>query len=171
MSSILILYFIDTTELVTLKQTYTEERIVAGICVIDNYDDLMQSMEDPLKPQILAEIDKRVVSWFSFTDGIIKKFERDKYLFIFEQKYMKEFEENKFDILDSVKEINIGNKLPVTLSLGFGLNGGTLAENLRYAAASIDLALGRGGDQAVLKNGENFSFFGGKSGNWKRGRK
>ena len=163
MSSILILYFIDTTELVTLKQTYTEERIVAGICVIDNYDDLMQSMEDPLKPQILAEIDKRVVSWFSFTDGIIKKFERDKYLFIFEQKYMKEFEENKFDILDSVKEINIGNKLPVTLSLGFGLNGGTLAENLRYAAASIDLALGRGGDQAVLKNGENFSFFGGKS--------
>jgi len=162
-SCILILYFIDNTELVNLKQTYADESIVAGICVIDNYDDLMQSMEDPLKPQILAEIDKRVVKWISFTNGIIKKYERDKYLFIFEQKYMKELEEKKFEILDSVKEINIGNKLPVTLSIGFGLNGGTLAENLGFAAASIDLALGRGGDQVVLKNGENFSFFGGKS--------
>ncbi|HOL91391.1 MAG TPA: DHH family phosphoesterase [Clostridiales bacterium] len=162
-SCILILYFIDNTELVNLKQTYADERIVAGICVIDNYEDLMQSMEDPLKPQILAEIDKRVVKWISFTNGIIKKYERDRYLFIFEQKYMKDLEEKKFEILDSVKEINIGNKLPVTLSLGFGLNGGTLAENLGFAAASIDLALGRGGDQVVLKNGENFSFFGGKS--------
>jgi c-di-AMP phosphodiesterase-like protein len=161
--SMLILYFIDTTELVRLKQTYADEKIVAGIFVIDNYDDLMQSMEDPVKPQMLAEIDKRVVQWMSFTNGIIKKYERDKYLFIFEQKYMKELEEKKFDILDIVKEINIGNKIPVTLSLGFGLNGGTLSENLNYAAASIDLALGRGGDQVVLKNGENFSFFGGKT--------
>ena len=122
--SMLILYFIDTTELVRLKQTYADEKIVAGIFVIDNYDDLMQSMEDPVKPQMLAEIDKRVVQWMSFTNGIIKKYERDKYLFIFEQKYMKELEEKKFDILDIVKEINIGNKIPVTLSLGFGLNGG-----------------------------------------------
>lgn len=163
MSCMLILYFIDTTELISLRQTYADERIVAGICVIDNYDDLMQSMEDPVKPQMLAEIDKRVVRWISFTNGIIKKFERDKYLFIFEHKYIKELEEKKFEILDTVKEINIGNKLPVTLSLGFGLNGGTLAENLSFAAASIDLALGRGGDQVVLKNGENFSFFGGKT--------
>jgi c-di-AMP phosphodiesterase-like protein len=163
MSCILILYFIDTTELVTLRKTYADEKMVAGICVIDNYDDLMQSMEDPVKPQMLAEIDKRVVRWISFTNGIIKKFERDKYLFIFEHKYMKELEEKKFEILDAVKEINIGNKLPVTLSLGFGLNGGTLAENLSFASASIDLALGRGGDQVVLKNGENFSFFGGKT--------
>ena len=169
--SMLILYFIDTTELVRLKQTYADEKIVAGIFVIDNYDDLMQSMEDPVKPQMLAEIDKRVVQWMSFTNGIIKKYERDKYLFIFEQKYMKELEEKKFDILDIVKEINIGNKIPVTLSLGFGLNGGTLSENLNYAAASIDLALGRGGDQVVLKNGENFSFFGGKTRELRRERR
>jgi c-di-AMP phosphodiesterase-like protein len=162
-SFMLILYFVDTTEYVRLKQTYAGEKVAAGIFVIDNYDDLMQSMEDPAKPQILAEIDKRVVRWVSFTDGIIKKYERDKYLFIFEQKYMKDLEEKKFDILDIVREINIGNKLPVTLSIGFGLNGGTLSENLRFAAASIDLALGRGGDQVVLKNGENFSFFGGKT--------
>jgi len=162
-SCMLILYFIDITELVELKKTYTDEKIIAGIFVIDNYDDLMQSMEDPMKPQMQAEIDKKIVQWVSFTDGIIKKYERDKYLFLFEQKYMKELEEKKFEVLDTVKEINIGNKLPVTLSLGFGINGSSLAENLRYAAASIDLALGRGGDQVVVKNGENFSFFGGRT--------
>ena len=112
-----------------------------------------------------------MVSWFSFTDSIIKKFERDKYLFIFEQKYMKEFEENKFDILDSVKEINIGNKLPVTLSLGFGLNGGTLAENLRYAAASIDLALGRGRRPGSAEKRGKLQLLWREIGNWKRGRK
>jgi c-di-AMP phosphodiesterase-like protein len=159
----LILYFIDVTELVELKKKYSDEKIITGLFVIDNYDDLMQSMEDPIRPQMLAEIEKKVVRWVSFTNGIIKKFERDKYLFLFEQKYMKELEEKKFEILDTVKEINIGNKLPVTLSLGFGLNGSTLSENLQFAAAAIDLALGRGGDQVVLKNGANFSFFGGKT--------
>lgn len=162
-SYILILYFIDITELVELRKTYSDERIMSGIFVIDNYDDLMQSMEDANRPQMLAEIDKRVVHWVSLTNGIIKKFERDKYLFLFEQKYLKELEEKKFEILDAVKDINIGNKLPVTLSLGFGLNGANPSENLRFAAAAIDLALGRGGDQVVVKNGESFSFFGGKT--------
>jgi len=159
----LILYFIDVTELVELKKKYSDEKIITGLFVIDNYDDLMQSMEDPIRPQMLAEIEKKVVRWVSFTNGIIKKFERDKYLFLFEQKYMKELEEKKFEILDTVKEINIGYKLPVTRSLGFGLNGSPRSENLQFAAAAIDLALGRGGDQVVLKNGANFSFFGGKT--------
>lgn len=159
----LILYFLDMTELIDLRRTYSDERTIAAIFVIDNYDDLMQSMDDPVKPQVLAEIDKRMVQWVSFANGIIKKFERDKYLFIFEQRYMKELEDKKFEILDTIKEISMGNKLPVTLSLGFGLGGKTLSENLRFAAASIDLALGRGGDQVVLKNGESFSFFGGRT--------
>jgi c-di-AMP phosphodiesterase-like protein len=162
-SHIFVLYFTDMTELVNLKKAYGEEKIAAGIFVIDNYDDLMQSMEDSSRPQMLAEIDKKVVQWLSFANGIFKKYERDKYIFLFEQKYLKEFEEKKFDILDSIKEINTGNKIPVTLSLGFGLNGHTLTENYKYAAASIDLALGRGGDQAVINNGGGFSFFGGKT--------
>lgn len=160
---ILILYFIDVTELAELKKAYYDEKIMTGIFVIDNYDDLMQSMPDSNRPQMLAEIDRKVVQWMSFTNGVLKKYERDKYLFLFEQKHLKEFEEKKFDILDTVKEINTGNKLPVTLSLGFGLNGSSPAENFRFAAAAIDLALGRGGDQVVIKNGENFSFFGGKT--------
>lgn len=162
-SYILILYFIDITELIELKKLYADEKITTGIFVIDNYDDLMQSMEDSSRPQILAEIEKKVVQWISFTKGIIKKYERDKYLFLFEYKYMKELEEKKFEILDTIKEINVGNKLPVTLSLGFGLNGKTPSDNFHSAAAAIDIALGRGGDQVVVKNGDSFSFFGGKT--------
>ncbi|MGI6668057.1 MAG: DHH family phosphoesterase [Acetivibrionales bacterium] len=162
-NNVFVLYFLDITDLVNLKKVYAGEKIAAGIFVIDNYDELMQSMEDSNRPQMLAEIDKKIVQWLSFTNGIFKKFERDKYIFLFEQKHLKEFEEEKFDILDSIKEINTGNKIPVTLSIGIGLNGSTLFENYRNAAASIDLALGRGGDQAVIKNGDSFSFFGGKT--------
>ncbi len=160
---ILILYFIDITELVMLKKTYADEKIASGIILIDNYEDLMQSMDDSARPQILAEIDKKIISWLSFTGGIIKKYERDKYIFLFEYKYMRELEEKKFEILDSIKEINVGNKIPVTLSLGFGFSGKTPAESFQYAAAAIDVALGRGGDQVVVKNGDSFSFFGGKT--------
>jgi len=162
-NNILILYFIDITQFIELKKLYADEKIMTGIVVIDNYDDLMQSMEDANRPQMLAEIDKRVVQWMSSTNGIIKKYERDKYLFLFEYKYMKDFEEKKFEILDTVKEINVGNKIPVTLSLGFGLNGKTPIDNFHSAAAAIDVALGRGGDQVVIKNGDSFSFFGGKT--------
>lgn len=160
---ILMLYLIDNTELIELKKIYDDEKVAVGLIIIDNYDDLMQSMEDPNRPQMLAEIEKKVTQWVSFTGGIIKKFERDKYLFIFEHKYLVEFEEKKFDVLDTVKEINIGNKIPVTLSMGFGINGNSLVDNFYAAAASIDIALGRGGDQVVVKNGDTFSFFGGKT--------
>ncbi len=160
---VLILYFIDITELVELKKAYADEKIMTGIIMIDNYDDLMQSMEDTSRPQILAEIDKKVNQWMSITNGIIKRYDRDKYLLLFEQKYMKEFEEKKFEILDTIKEINAGNTIPVTISLGFGLNCDTPSQNFHSAAAAIDVALGRGGDQVVVKNGDTFSFFGGKT--------
>jgi len=160
---ILLLYFIDITELVELRKKYRDEKITAGNIIIDNYDELMQSMEDTARPQMLAEIDKKIVQWMGFTGGILKKFERDKYLFIVEYKYFKELEEKKFEILDTVKEINVGNKIPVTLSIGFGINGSSLSENMAYAAASIDIALGRGGDQVVVKDRDNFSFYGGKT--------
>ena len=160
---ILILYFIDNSELIETRKKYQDDKVVAGLVVIDNYDELMQSMEDASRPQMLAEIEKKVIQWMGFTYGIIKKFERDKYLFVFEHKHLKELEEKKFEVLDTVKEINVGNKIPVTLSLGFGLNGKTIVENLYSAGAAIDIALGRGGDQVVIKNGDSFSFFGGRT--------
>ena len=160
---ILLLYFVDNSELFYLKNKYDEEKIITGVIIIDNYDDLMQSMEDSKRPHMLAEIDKRIVEWMEFTGGIIKKYERDKYMFLFEKKFLKDLEEKKFEILDNVKGIQIGNKIPVTLSIGLGIGGDCLADNLMYATASIDIALGRGGDQVVIKDRESISFYGGKT--------
>ena len=160
---ILMLYLVENTELIELKERYFKEKVAVGLIIIDNYDDLMQSMEDPNRPQMLAEIERKVTLWSSFTGGIIKKFERDKYLFIFEYQHLKEFENRKFDLLDTVKEVNTGNKIPVTLSMGFGINGDSLLDNFHNAAASIDIALGRGGDQVVVKDRDSFNFFGGKT--------
>jgi c-di-AMP phosphodiesterase-like protein len=160
---ILLLYFVDNTELFEIRSKYENEKACVGIIIIDNYEDLMQSMEDANRPQMLAEIEKYIIKWLTFTGGIIKKFERDKYIYIFEYQYLKELGEKKFEILDAVKEINLGNKIPVTLSIGFGINGETISENFSYANASIDIALGRGGDQVVVKNRDSFSFYGGKT--------
>lgn len=160
---ILLLYFMDNTELVELKKLHSDEKTAVGIIIIDNYDELMQSMEDAGHPLMLAEIDKRIVQWVSFSGGILKKYERDKYLFVFAYKHLQEMKNRKFDLLDSVKEINIGNKIPVTLSMGFGINGESLAENLLNAGKSIDIVLGRGGDQVAIKDKESFSFFGGRT--------
>lgn len=160
---IIMMYLLDNTELVETKRKYNNERSTVGIIVVDNYDDLMQSMEDTKRPQMLAEIESKINGWMGYTNGIIKKFERDKYLFVFDYKYLKDFEEKKFDILDIVKEINIGNKIPVTLSIGFGIGEKSLLEKFRFANASLDIALGRGGDQVVIKNGEDITFYGGKT--------
>lgn len=160
---ILMIYLIDNTGFFELKQKYQDEKSIVSLMVIDNYDDLMQSVEDSGRPLILAEIEKKVTSWAVFTGGILKKFERDKYLFIFQAQHFKTLEEKRFEVLDSVKEINAGNKIPVTLSVGLGMNGKSLAENFTYAAASIDIALGRGGDQVVVKSGEDISFYGGRT--------
>lgn len=162
-SVIVMLYFIDNTELINERQKYEDNKNTVGLIVIDNYDDLMQSLEDSKRPQMMAEIEKKVTSWISHTGGVLKKFERDKYLCIFAFKYLKDLEEKKFEILETVKEINLGNKIPVTLSLGMGINAPTIMENMQNAYASIDIALGRGGDHVVIKDGDNFRFFGGRT--------
>ncbi len=160
---ILVLYFIDITDLVEIKKKYYEEKIIPALIVIDNYDDLMQSMEDTSRPQALAEIERKINQWMGFTNGIVKKFDRDKYLLIFESKYLKDFEESRFEILDSIKEINVGNKLPITLSMGFGTKGQSISESFQAAGNALDVALGRGGDHAAIKRGDSYSFYGGKT--------
>lgn len=160
---ILLLYFIDITEQVRLKIKYEDELSVVGIITIDNYEDLLQSIDSPGPQQLLAEIDKMISEYVSFLNGILRKYERDKYLLVFEARHLKELKTKKFDILDSVKEINVGNKIPVTLSIGFGINAETIDKRYDYAKASIDMALARGGDQVVIKDGESMSFFGGKT--------
>lgn len=162
-SHILMLYFIDYTDFHILKTKYKNEKPVTGIIIIDNYDDLMQSIEDTLRPQLLAEIEKKTAQWLSQANGLLKKYERDKYLFIVEYKNLREFEEKKFEILDSIKEISIGNRIPVTLSIGIGIGNETIGRNFSQAAACIDIALGRGGDQVVISDGDSFNFYGGRT--------
>lgn len=157
------LYFIDITEHSLLLKKHYEEEPDIGVVVIDNYDELMQSIEDNGRPQLLAEIDKRVNQWYSFTGGLLKKYERDKYIMIFESKYLSEMEEKKFEILDSIKEIDIGNKFQVTISIGICAEAESLSEGFKEAVGSIELALGRGGDQTVINKNNEYSFFGGRS--------
>lgn len=162
-SYIITLYWIDETELHTISKKYEDEKPVVSIITIDNYDEVMQNTEDSARPQVLAEIDKRVNHWIAGTNGILKKFERDKYLFIFETVFLEKFIERKFEVLDSVREISVGNKIPVTLTIGIGIGGSSLHENAEYARTCIDIALGRGGDQAIIKDREKLSFIGGKT--------
>jgi cyclic-di-AMP phosphodiesterase len=161
--NIFLFYFLDDTELYNLKQKYIDEKAIVGVLVIDNYDDMMKSMEDTKRPQMLAEIDAKIVQWFGFTGGILKKFERDKYVMFFERQFLKEMEERKFEILEWVKDINHGNKISVTLSIGLSTLKDSLNSNFHSALASLEIALGRGGDQVVVKSDENIKFYGGKA--------
>lgn len=157
------LYFIDVTDYSLLLKKHFEEEPVIGVIVIDNYDELMQSIEESGRSQLLAEIDKSVKQWFAFSNGVVRKYERDKYMMLFESKYLSEMEEKKFEILDATKDIDIGNKLQVTLSIGIASRMNDFSTGMKEALGSIELALGRGGDQAVINENGNYRFFGGRS--------
>ncbi len=138
-----------------------------GLIFIDNYDEVLDSLEEFRHPLILAIVDRKIKKMAKDLGGVVKKFEKDKYILILSQDKLEELKETRFDILDSIREIDMGNTIPVTLSIGIGINGDNLDENMEFARVSIDLALSRGGDQVVIKDGENYQFFGGhaKEGN------
>ncbi len=159
----MLMYWIDNTELHNLKTQHYNEKMVSSIIMIDNYEEVMQSTDDANRPLITAEIERKLTNWVSLTGGLFKKIERDKYVFIFQNHNIKKFEEKKFDVLDQIREINADNNIPVTLSIGIGINGENYFQNDIYAKAAIDIALGRGGDQVVIKDGVNLRFFGGKT--------
>lgn len=138
-------------------------KIAVSLIFIDNYDEVLDTIEDVRHPLLLALVDRKLNKMAYDLGGIVKKFERDKYIFIFSQDKLEHLKENKFPILESVREIDMGNKLPVTLSIGIGLNSVRLNQSMEFARAAIDLALSRGGDQAVIKDEEKFYFFGGRS--------
>ncbi|MBE5812697.1 MAG: phosphoesterase [Clostridiales bacterium] len=160
---VITLYFIDNTEYTNLLQLHYDEKPCMGVVIIDNYDELMQSIEDTKRPQLLAEIDQKLNEWYGFSEGILKKYERDKYIAFFKNKYLSEMEEDKFEVLDLVKNIDIGNKLPVTVSIGISAQNETFSEGLKNALSAIEVALGRGGDQVVINNQNQYTFFGGNS--------
>ena len=155
------IYLFDETELNRYIRENEEQKLVAGLIYIDNYEEALDSIEDVKRSLLIALVDRKVNKYFTEIDALVRKIEKDKYFVVFEQKYLDKIKENKFSILDEIKTINLGNSMHMTLSISFGINGNTYQENYEAACAGMDLALGRGGDQAVIKDGEDISYYGG----------
>ena len=158
------MYFIDETELVEYKKLYSDNRPCEGLIYLDNYDEAMEGVDDVRRSLLTALIDRKVSSYISSMNGVLKKLEKDKYFFLVTHEYLGKMIEDKFSILKDTKSINIGNEMAVTLSIGIGADGTSdYSRNYEFARVAIDLALGRGGDQVVLKTADNIQYFGGKT--------
>ncbi len=156
-------YFYDITEEVALKRINKEQKAIIGYVYVDNYEEILQSIEDVRRPILVALIDRNLNHLAKEVEGVLRKVEKDKYVLFFQRKYLERLKDEKFSILDDIRNINIGNELPVTISIGLGVHDNDYVSALDYARIAIDLALGRGGDQAVIKNNDKFSFYGGKT--------
>ncbi len=160
---LLAIYLYDETELHGYIQAFTDQKMVAGLMYLDNYDEALESVEEVRRSLLVALIDRKVNKYITSINGLVKKLEKDKYFFVFKQQYMERLEEERFSILEDVKTVNIGNEMALTLSIGIGMNGDTYIQNYENARIAIDMALGRGGDQAVVKDGTKIQYYGGKS--------
>ena len=159
----LTLYFLDETKNIELEAKYEDSKICVGLIMIDNFEEVNQRVTDEEKPGLLAQIEKTLYDWATTFEGLIIKSERDTFVCILEQKYLKLLEEKKFAILDTMKELELSDKIPITLSVSISNEGESNYEKYKSAQAGVDIALGRGGDQAVVRKDGKYTFFGGKS--------
>ncbi len=157
-----ILYFIDDTENIKLQREYRDSKSCVGIIMVDNYEEIMQRLDASEKPQITAEIDKEMYDWANKTNGVLIKSDRDRYVYLFEQRYLDDVKEDKFSILDKIKDIDTKEKVQFTLSIAISNEGNTDKEKYKSAQNAMDVVLGRGGDQAVIRENEIYKFFGGR---------
>ena len=162
-ASVTAVYLIDETQMLKYRQQVNDQKLVAGLIYLDNYDEALESVEEVRRSLLIALIDRKINKYIGSLEGIVKKLEKDKYFFVMKRQYMLKMQEEHFSILEDVKTVNIGNDMAVTLSIGIGMNGETYGQNYEYARASIDMALGRGGDQAVVKDGDKIQYYGGKA--------
>ena len=158
----IILYFIDETEKYRLIKENEEQKICVGIIMIDNYEEVTQRVDAEQKTQLMAKLEKTIYDWVNQTNGILVKSDRDTYVYIFEQKNLEKIKEDKFAILDSVKNLVRKDKIQLTLSIAISNEGETEKEIYKSASAAMDVILGRGGDQAVIRQDGKYLFFGGK---------
>ena len=158
----IILYFIDETENVKLQKEYKDSKSCVGIIMVDNYEEIIRSIDSSEKPIVTAEIDKKIYDWANQTNGVLIKSDRDRYVYLFEQRYLEDVKEDKFSILDKIKEINTKEKVQFTLSIAVSNEGQTDKEKYESAQTAMDVVLGRGGDQAVIRENEIYKFFGGR---------
>ena len=157
------LYLFDETELNRHIQENREQQLVSALVYIDNYEEALESIEEVKRSLLVALVDRKVSKYFSERDCIIKKLEKDKYFVVFRYKYLEDLIKDKFSILEAVKTIKVGNEMAVTLSIGVGVSNTNYNQKYEFSRMAIDLALGRGGDQVVIKEGENITYFGGKT--------
>ena len=156
-------YWVDITELATTHDRYEASRPVVAVLLLDNYEDLMKNLTENQRSTIYSEVNARLDAWAAGTGGMLRRIERDRYLFLFEQQYLARFVEQKFDILDTIHQVVSPAGLSATFSIGIGVDGSSFQELLQFANLSIEMALSRGGDQAVIRNKFTFEFFGGRS--------
>lgn len=156
-------YLFDYSYISQLEKENADEKLIVGHIYLDNYDELMQEVEPARRTLTLALIDRKIAKYFGEFDGIVRKVETDKYFVFFKAKYLNQMQSDRFSVLDDVKEVNTGDNIDATLSIGLGRGNDSLIDDYELAASAIDLALGRGGDQAVLKDGNKIYYYGGKS--------
>ncbi|MCR5426350.1 MAG: DHH family phosphoesterase [Lachnospiraceae bacterium] len=156
-------FLFDQTALHLALQEVDDQSLCVGMIYLDNYDEALESVEEVRQSLLVALIDRRINKYVSGLDGICRKIEKDKYMAILRKKTVAQLQENHFDLLEDIKKVSIGNEMAVTISIGLGVDGLTYAQNYEFARNAIDLALGRGGDQAVIKTPEAVTYYGGKS--------
>ena len=160
---VFVAYLYDNTDLIDAKKEVEENKAVVGVVYLDNYEEVMENIEEVRRSLLEALVDRRINQYFLRYDAIVKKLEKDRYVFFVQNSNLLKMEEVKFDILEEVKGVSIGNDMSMTLSIGVGVGADEYTQNYEYARQAIDMALGRGGDQAVVKTGETLRYFGGKS--------
>lgn len=162
-NALIAMFLYDETDNIFLRNEIKDQKQVTGLLYIDNYEESLENIDEVRRSLLTALVDQKINKYMQSIDAIIKKLEKDKYIFVFQQKYLPMLQTSKFSILEEVRGINMGNEMSVTISMGLGVNAPTYAQSYEYARASIDLALGRGGDQVVLRDKEKISYYGGKS--------
>ena len=161
--SVIALYCYDETELKDTIQKIDEDKLVVALAYLDNYDEALESVEEVRRSLLIALIDRKITKYFSNYDGLVRKLEKDKYFLIMKKSSLDVLKEQRFHILDEVKTVNIGNEMAITLSIGIGFGASTYLQNYDYSRIAIEMALGRGGDQVVIKNENTITYIGGKA--------
>lgn len=161
--TLVIAYFYDETEINTLKQALKDNEIVVGLLYIDNYNEALESIDEVRRSLFAALVDRKINKYFQNYDAVIKKFEQDKYILVCQNSSLDALESSKFDILEDVRGVNIGNEMNFTVSIGIGAEAGTFSKTYESARAAIDLALGRGGDQVVIRDKDSVKYYGART--------
>ena len=156
-------YWVDVTEFSLIRDQYQATRPVAAVLLLDNYDELMKNLTENQRSALVSEIDSRLDEWVAESGGMLRRYQRERYLFVFDEQYLAKFVEDKFDILDAIHQVVNPSGINATLSIGVGKDGENYRELFQFANLSIDMALSRGGDQAVIRNKFTFEFYGGRS--------